>query len=161
MNRKLVAKVATFFAIVLAVASSAFAEGGLCNDKLIAGVYGFTLEGTKLAGAPGTPLGSQVGVAMTQFDGKGGLTQIDSVTIGGIAVSDFTHSPATGSYTVNSDCTGNFQLIFTDGRPPVTADFVVVEGGLEIDTVVTSAGGKQGILATRSIGKRQPLTSTW
>jgi hypothetical protein len=124
-----------------------------CTDRLIKGVYGFTLQGTKLGG-PG-PVGPQVGVAMTQFDGHGNLTQIDTVTISGIVVADFTHAPATGTYTVNPDCTGTFNLDFTDGRPPVSVNFVVVESGSEIDTVVVSAGGNQGIIATSSIGKRR------
>ena len=92
---------------------------------------------------------------MATFDGKGSFTQIDSVTIAGNAVSDFTHTPATGTYTVNSDCTGSFTISFSDGRPPVTADFVLVDNGNELDTVVTSAGGAQGILATSSIGKKR------
>jgi len=128
-------------------------EHPACNNRLIAGHYGFTLEGTKLVG-PG-PTGSQVGVAMTRFDGEGNLSQIDTVSIGGTTVADFTHTPANGKYTVNADCTGTFTLDFTDGRPTVTVNFVVVENGAEIDAVVTSAGGRQGILATRSIGKRR------
>ena len=76
-----------------------------CNNKLIAGNYGFTIQGNKLGGQG--PTGPQVGVAMTEFDGKGGLTQIDTVTVSGEVVADFTHTPATGTYTVNSDCTGH------------------------------------------------------
>jgi hypothetical protein len=124
-----------------------------CNNGLIKGSYGFSIEGQKLAG-PG-PVGLQVGVALATYDGVGGFTQIDTVTINGEVVSDFSHTPATGSYTVNSDCTGTFTINFTDGRPPVIASFVVVRNGAEIDAVVTSAGGNQGILATRSIGKRR------
>jgi len=92
---------------------------------------------------------------MTQYDGKGGFTQTDTVTIGGEVVADFTHTPASGTYTVNSDCTGTFTINFTDGRPTVVANFVVVANGDEIDSVVVSAGGNQGILATSSIGKRR------
>ena len=47
-----------------------------CNNRLIAGNYGFTIQGNKLLGQG--PIDPQVGVAMTEFDGKGGLTQIDS-----------------------------------------------------------------------------------
>ena len=124
-----------------------------CNKELIRGNYGFTIQGTKLGGLG--PTGAQVGVAMTEFDGKGNFTQIDTVTIDGKVVADFSHTPASGTYTVNANCTGTLTIDFTDGRPPVTTAFVVVLGGMEIDTVVTSAGGAQGILATGSVGKRR------
>ena len=154
MNKKLLTVIA-FISLAFGALASAYAddESRACNDRLIAGSYGFTIEGEKLVGPPFT--GAQVGVAMAHFDGKGNFHQIDSVTIGGHQVSDFTHTPANGTYKVNPDCTGSFTIIFTDGRPTVTADFVVVENGAEIDTVVTSAGGAQGVLATRSIGKRR------
>jgi hypothetical protein len=155
MKKKLVTNAAAFVLLTLATLGSGFAQSNsaACNNKLIAGNYGFTIQGNKLAG-PG-PTGPQVGVAMTQFDGKGGLTQIDTVTVDGDVVADFTHTPATGTYTVNSDCTGTFTINFTDGRPTVVANLVVVANGDEIDTVVISAGGNQGILATGSIGKRR------
>jgi hypothetical protein len=141
-------------ALMLRVLGTAFAnDSASCNNKLIAGSYGFTVQGTKLGGAG--PVGPQVGVAMAQFDGNGNFSQIDTVTIDGTVVADFTHTPATGTYTVNSDCTGTFTINFTDGRPPVVTSFIVVENGTEIDAVVTSAGGAQGILATSSVGKKR------
>jgi len=155
MNNKQVLNAAAVVLLTLGALGSGYAQSNsaACNNKLIAGNYGFTVQGTKLAG-PG-PTGPQVGVAMTQFDGKGNLTQTDTVTINGEVVADFTHPLATGTYTVNSDCTGTFTISFTDGRPPVVANFVVVESGSEIDTVVISAGGNQGIIASGSIGKRR------
>jgi hypothetical protein len=96
-----------------------------------------------------------VGVAMTQFDGKRGLSQVHTVTINGEVVADWTHPVASGTYTVNSDCTGTFTIDFKDNRPTVVTNFVVAANGDEIDTVVISAGGDQGILATGSIGKRR------
>jgi len=155
MNKQLFTTAAGLALLMLVALGSGNAQSNVpaCNNKLIAGNYGFTIQGTKLGGLGF--LGQMVGVAMTEFDGKGGFTQIDTVTVAGEVVSDFTHTPATGTYTVNSDCTGTFTINFTDGRPPVTANFVVVGGGAEIDTVVTSAGGAQGILATGSIGKRR------
>jgi hypothetical protein len=95
---------------------------------------------------------------MADFDGDGTFQQIDSVTIAGETASNFTHTPANGKYTVNADCTGTFTIDFTDGRPPVVTDFVVVEKGSEIDTVVTSVAGKEGILSLGSIGKK---VRTW
>ena len=155
MRTKLVTNAAALLLLTLMAVGSGYAQSDspACTDKLIKGNYGFTIEGAKLGG-PG-PIGPQVGVAMTQYDGEGGFTQIDSVTINGVEVSDFTHTPATGTYTVNANCTGTFTINFTDGRPTVIANFVVVESGSEIDAVVVSAGGNQGILATSSIGKRR------
>jgi hypothetical protein len=156
MNSKLFTNTATFVLLTLgAVSAHALTDTEACNNKLLAGHYGFTLQGTKfpVTGVPG-PTGLQVGVALADFNGDGSFEQIDTVTINGELASDFTHTPANGTYTVNSDCTGTFTIDFTDGRPPVVTSFVVVENGTEIDTVVTSAGGKQGILALGSVGKK-------
>jgi hypothetical protein len=155
MKNTLVRNAAALVLLSLGALGSGYAQSNshACSNKLIWGNYGFTVQGTKLAGTG--PTGPQVGVAMTQFDGKGGLTQIDTVTIDGLVVADFTHGPATGTYTVNSDCTGTFTINFTDNRPTVVVNFVVVSNGDEIDTVVISAGGNQGILATGSVGKRR------
>lgn len=157
MSKQMVGNMTGVILLVLTALGSAYAQSNSssCTNRLIAGNFGFTVQGAKLAG-PG-PIGPQVGVAMTHFDGKGGLTQTDTVTIDGGVVADFTHTPATGTYAVNPNCTGTFTIDFTDGRPPVVANFVVVENGNEIDTVVISAGGNQGILATGSIGKRRSI----
>jgi hypothetical protein len=153
MNKQGIFSLVAAGLVALAAFASSSASAAVCTNKMLSGAYGFTVQGTKLAGMGF--VGQQVGVAMATFQGNGNFTQIDSVTIGGNAVSDFTHTPANGSYTVNPDCTGSFTLTFTDGRPPVTADFVIVDNGNEIDTVVTSAGGAQGILATGSVGKKR------
>ena len=155
MHKKVFVNAAALVFLMLGTLASGYSQSSspACNNNLIAGNYGFDLQGTKLGGTG--PIGQQVGVAMTQFDGKGNLTQIDAVTVAGEVLADFTHTPATGTYTVYSDCTGTFTIIFTDGRPPVATNFVVVEDGSEIDTVVISAGGTQGIIASGSIGKRR------
>ena len=155
MKKQLVTNATALVLLTLAALGSGYAQSNspACNNKLIAGNYGFTVQGTKLAGAG--PTGPMVGVAMTRFDGKGGLSQIDTVTIDGEVVADWTHTRATGTYSVNSDCTGTFTINFKDNRPTVVTNFVVVANGDEIDTVVISAGGDQGILATGSIGKRR------
>jgi len=150
MTRKML--VIALAVTVFGALGSAFADNIPCNHHILNGSYGFTIEGIKLAG--NGPVGTQKGVAMAKFDGEGNFTQTDTVVIDGIVVADFTHTPASGSYTVNSDCTGNFTIIFTDGRPPVTTNFVVVNNGKEIDTVVTSVAGNQGIIETSSVGKK-------
>ena len=150
MHRK---SIVTLIAIALFTFGALGTASAACTNRLLSGYYGFTVQGTKLGGLGF--IGQQVGVAMAQFDGNGSFTQIDTVTIGGNVASDWTHSPANGTYTVNPDCTGTFTLNFTDGRPPVVTNFVLVDNGNEIDTVVVSSGGEQGILATGSIGKKR------
>ena len=125
--------------LALSRPAAAQTDNGRCNDRLIEGTYGFTLVGDKLGG-PG-PVGPQVGVAMTTFDGAGNLTQTDSVVIGGSQVADFTHPRTTGSYVVTAACTGSFILEFHDGRPPTMVNFVIVDNGNEIDTVVVPPPG--------------------
>ena len=147
------------FASAAEAVAHAQSDSNLCNDKLISGVYGFTIEGTKLSG--NGPTGPQVGIAITEFfPDTGTLQQIDSVTINGIHAAHLTETPTMSTYAVSPDCTGHFTLKFTDGRPTVFADFVIVDNGNEIDTVVTGVLAPDGItilpaLATRSIGKRR------
>jgi hypothetical protein len=163
MKARLITRIATLAMLgatamaALPAQAQSISKSRFCNNQLIRGTYGFTVQGEKLGGAG--PTGSQVGVAMTTFDGHNKLFQIDAVTVAGNAVSDFTHPVASGTYQVNPDCTGTFTINFTDGRPPVNTSFVVVEVGWEIDTVVTSVGPPgaevEGVIATRSIGKKR------
>lgn len=167
-------KIALLTLVASATAGVAIAQTNspACNNALIYGNYGFTIEGTKLLSPPPNttaPTGPQVGVAMTFFDGNGKLSQLDSVTVNGIQNPNggsFTETPTNGWYSVNPDCTGSFTLNFLDKRPQVVVDFVVVDNGNEIDTVVVGTlpqntppnsglAPMQGVLSVRSIGKRR------
>ncbi len=116
-------------------------EPAQCNNRTLQGDFGFHVEGVVLA-IPGVALppgGLQLrGVAMTRFDGKGKMTQVDFITVNGMPPPvDWT--PASGTYKVNPDCTGTWQLIIP-GNPlsPVKVHFVIVKRGTEIRTVVDS-----------------------
>jgi len=67
MNKKLVVNVAALVVLTLAALGSGYAQSAsaACNNKLIAGNYGFTIQGNKLGGQG--PTGPQVGVAMTEL----------------------------------------------------------------------------------------------
>jgi hypothetical protein len=73
MNKKLFTGSVGLVVFTVAILGSAYAQSDspACDNKLIAGNYRFTIQGTKLAGKG--PVGPEVGVAMTEFDGKGGL----------------------------------------------------------------------------------------
>ena len=127
---------------LLAAGSPAWAdtEEMKCTNRTLLGDYGFAIEGVLLA-IPGVtlPPGASLpvrGVAMTHFDGKGNLTQVDHVVVNGVPP-PVAWTPGSGPYTVNPNCTGT-AVINVPGSPfgPVKLTFVVVRQGKEIRTVV-------------------------
>ena len=120
---------------------------GACSNRTLMGDYGFAIEGVLLA-IPGVSLppgGVPLrGVALTTFDGegnsggsgKGTLKQVDHVVVGGTPP-PVEWTQGTGTYHVNTDCTGTVQIVIP-GNPlsPVNLHIVVVRQGKEIHTVV-------------------------
>lgn len=122
------------------VSAKAQSEDGACSNRTLRGDYGFSVEGIVLA-IPGVPLppGAALpvrGVAMTHFDGKGNLTQVDHILVNGTPP-PVAWTAGSGTYTVNADCTGTV-VINIPGNPlsPVKLFFVLVKQGKEIRTVV-------------------------
>jgi hypothetical protein len=116
-----------------------------CSDQTLHGDYGFSIDGT-LTLPPPAPNPLLRGLAMQRFDGRGGLRQVDFITLNGAPEAD-EWRPATGTYHVNPDCTGTMQLDFEDGRPPLNLRLVVVDRGRQVMTIVEG-------LATGSHGTR-------
>jgi len=106
-----------------------------CSNATLRGDYGFTVSGTRPS-APGGPIETIAGVALTNFDGNGNLTQTDNIhgSLSGFPTPD---RAGTGTYSVNADCTGTMTLINT-GAPPLTLRIVVVDNGNEVRTVVVA-----------------------
>jgi len=128
--------------LALAASSAVTAQAG-CTDLTIKGSYAFTVHGQILT--PNGPLLVD-GIARTTFDGNGNLTQVDAVAINGHI--PLVWRPGTGTYTVNSDCTGTMTLINT-GQPTLHLAILVSQSGNHIHTVVTDPG-----LATTSDAER-------
>ena len=114
-----------------------------CSDRTLRGDYGFSIDGTILAGTPNAFL--LRGVAMTNFDGHGNLSQVDFTTRNGAPLTaDW--RPAVGTYAINADCTGTAQIVPADGTPAVNLRLVVVDRGREVRTIVVgNATGSVGI----------------
>ena len=111
-----------------------------CSLRTLSGNYGDTISGTIIGFGPIAAIG------VTNFDGHGHFTGSDTVNIngsGGISES------STGTYTVNSDCTGTRVQTFPDGRV-ISASFVIVNHGKEFLLVNTAPG----VVITGS-GKKQ------
>jgi hypothetical protein len=94
-----------------------------CSNATLRGDYAFAIEGQTL-GIVDTPNNQLLpapisvnGVAMTWFDGKGGLSQVDYVMKGGTkrpgnGADNGFDSGETGTYQIFPDCTGTFQVDF-------------------------------------------------
>jgi len=121
-------------AMALAASSPVTAHARECTDSTIKGSYAFTIHGQILT--PGGPLIVD-GIAKTTFDGDGELTQVSAVAINGNI--PLIWSPSTGTYRVNSDCTGTMTLVST-GQPTLHLAILVSQSGNHIHTVVTDPG---------------------
>ena len=116
-------------------------DGPECSNHTLRGDFAFTIDGTILAGP--SPILVR-GVAMTNFDGDGHLTQVDFVTMNGVPGSP-DWRPAAGTYSVNADCTGRALIVPVAG-PPLDLRLVVSDGGRRVATVVVgNATGSLGI----------------
>lgn len=123
-----------------------------CSDATLKGDYAFTVSGTIwVTDAQGVLEAVQRdGIAMTHFDGTGGLSQVDYVLSGynnlpkppagsppppSDPVTGF-NTDETGTYTVHSDCTGTFTI--TSPSAIIKVNFVLSDHGRAIHTIVTS-----------------------
>lgn len=130
---------------LLAIASVAQVAYAGCSNQTLQGDYAFRVSGEVF-----TPAGvvNRDGVAMTYFNGQGGLSQVDWVVANGVPVAGPPnqygfHDNETGFYTVNPDCTGQAQINFpipphgTSGAV-LNLMFVIGDGGRTLHTIVSS-----------------------
>jgi hypothetical protein len=118
----------------------------VCSNATLIGAYAFRISGEVFVPGTNTIAVYRDGVAMTTFDGMGGLTQVDWLVGNGVSDPPPTpgfHDNETGTYTVNADCTGHAEIDFP--RPPggtsgavITLKFVLGDHGRVIHTIVTS-----------------------
>jgi hypothetical protein len=156
--------VAAIFAMAVPLSVLAQDNDG-CSNRTLKGDYDFTITG-QIFHSDGT-VDNRAGVAITHFDGDGNLTQDDFVMSSSLAgpvpspdtdpVSGF-HTNETGTYTVNSDCTGNATINFPN-KIVIKLMFVVKGSGDSIHTVVSSItlpnGMSPGTPVIHSDGRKQ------
>ena len=108
-----------------------------CSLSALHGPYGITTTGWIVGFGPIGPV-AEAGVI--SFDGAGGVSQTTTLSLNGIIVPN--RSSLSGTYLVNSDCTGNISLVLPGpaGPIPSTLHFVIVDHGHELRLVNTGAG---------------------
>jgi hypothetical protein len=114
---------------VLAAALTAQADEE-CSNASLHGSFGVTSTGTIIGVGPL----SAVGVAT--FNGQGNHVGFDTISLNGSIIP---RSTFTGTYKVNSDCTGSDTENFQGGLT-IQRNFVIVDGGREIRFIVTNPG---------------------
>ncbi len=130
--------------LALAASSTLTARASSCNDSTISGTYAFTLHGTIFL-----PDGSTLlidGIAKQTYDGKGNMSQVDAVATNGFLTPGW--RAGTGTYSVNSDCTGTLTITIP-GLSDLHLQFIVAQSGNTIHQVVTDPG-----VATTGEGER-------
>lgn len=145
MTHKAISRNLLKAAVFVAASTVLAAAPPSCGLASLQGNYGFTITGQILSG----PMAGLVtGVALTTFNGDGTLTQVDHVLHNGVVPPEAWRN-ATGSYTLNGNCSGTMQLVFTDGSPTLNLYIVLDSLHWQIRTVVdgnaiTSVATKQG-----------------
>ncbi|MBV9768870.1 MAG: hypothetical protein JOZ32_04805 [Bryobacterales bacterium] len=136
MNRSTIAKnfaIAAVTVLVLGIAPTAKADNKGCSNATLRGTYAYTSTGTITS--PPDLAGPVAEVGTQTFDGKGSTTAT--------ATLNDTPQPLmiTGTYTVNSDCTGTFTLqVVSPFQATIDVFFVLDNGGDEFQAIETNPG---------------------
>lgn len=125
-----------FGAIILLSLSSIAAHAQGCTDSVLSGGYSFQIVGFTGTEAPFVPFVAQ---RLVTFDGKGNLSGKGyRVVAGSMAV-----SPVAGTYSVQSDCSINFNVnsLRDDGSVIHVDQYfaVITEAGLKVQGVLINS----------------------
>jgi hypothetical protein len=138
MKYTTIAKALTIAAITvlaLGVAPMANAHDKGCSNATLTGTFSEKDNGF-ITNPPPAPASLFAGVVLETFDGDG------TITASGITSLDGTVTPQTetGTYTVNPDCTGPYEVQISPGGFTAHAFFVIDDGGNELQIIVTDPG---------------------
>ena len=130
----------SLFMVVLVIGATAYAQtatndphGSRCSNRTLFGSYGYLAQGQVLP-APGLAF-PFTSTGRVNFDGNGILSWVEHTVIGGVQQgSDWT--PANGTYTVNSDCTGTMVVVTPNSPVPLQLFISVVQQGKQFYSVV-------------------------
>ncbi len=126
-------------------AQTAAAATRSCEIWSLKGPYLLTISGTRpapfvlpgLIGTPGTTE-SVTGIFILVFDGVGSFTIPAPVIVKGALSGLFPDQPGGGTYTLNGDCTGTFNVVLPQLPGPLVNSMVVFNNGKAFRSVVTS-----------------------
>ena len=118
--------------LALFLTTPAFAAEPVCSQATMTGTYVTFGAGTMGASTNGTSAVASVG--KVTYDGRGNGQAVFTQSVAGVITQKGT---ATGTFTVNSDCTGSKNFGGTGG---LNYDFVITADGREIFWIITNPG---------------------
>jgi len=118
------------FLLVTAVLAFGLASWGQCSNANFTGKYGFAGNGLDTNGKPISFLG------YIKADGKGTFTGTETASDDGTVI---TNVPITGTYSINSDCTGSGTTKLKGQKGTNHFTLVVVSGGKNLQFLITDA----------------------
>jgi hypothetical protein len=122
-----------FASIATKVSGAADPGDKPCSNRTLSGDYGFTIAGDLILGPNGPTIPLRT-LSMQHFDGRGTMRGVDHPVLNGVPPTEEWRK-ISGTYSVNSDCTGSGEIIFGPGAS-LHVHFVVADKGREIDQVV-------------------------
>jgi hypothetical protein len=150
-KRSSVGKVFTIAAAMtfaMAMAPMAHAADKGCSNLTLRGTYAQT--GSGVITAPPDQAGPFANVGTLVFDGNGGLTGAVVVSTNGSSA----QATETGTYTVNSDCTGTYTVQIAPFGITSQAFFAIDTNGDELEIIVTDPGSVITCVAKKLIPGR-------
>jgi hypothetical protein len=150
-KRSTIAKVFTIAAVTaltLSIAPTVNAYDRGCSNATLKGTFAEKDTGF-IPNPPPAPASLFAGVNLDTFDGKG------TITATGFATLDGNGAPQTenGTYTVNPDCTGTYEVQISPGGFTAHAFFVIDDGGNELQIIVTDPGNVITCIARKQFPK--------
>ena len=104
-----------------------------CHIRTLFGSYGIATTGFIVSAGPVGPVGD---VGVISFDGNGAVSQTTTVSLNG----NISSRTSTGTYMVNSDCTGSLAVTLPPPAGLSQSDFVIVDNGKELRLINTGNG---------------------
>ena len=126
--------IAAALTLAVAIAPSVQASDKGCSNNILRGTYVQT--GTGVITAPPDQAGPFANVGTLIFDGNGGLTGALVVSSNGSS----SQATETGTYTVNSDCTGTYTVQIAPFGITSQAFFAIDTNWDELEIIVTDQG---------------------
>ena len=109
-----------------------------CSNQTLKGSYGYTVTGTVVSSVGPISPGPFGAVGRITFDGKGGVSTVRTLSDNGAVLP---HDAGSGSYTLNSDCTGSFTIsVGPPGNQVHLSLDIVLDDTYELRGIVTNTG---------------------